>query len=173
MNAVQTGCARIQARHLRGAAPAAPLPSRRAKMPPSAPLSAPQTSTHISMPWFSGSPANTPKYGLLPATATTRKPAASTPISTSRCQRSTVPRPSSSMAKITPASGALKAAANPPAPAAISSLAWKPRSRRPRRFQKSPQASITAAPTCTDGPSRPMEAPANMPKKASGTFHNA
>ena len=99
-------------------------------MPPSAPLSAPQTSTHISMPWFSGSPANTPKYGLLPATATTRKPAASTPISTSRCQRSTVPRPSSSMAKITPASGALKAAANPPAaPAAISSLAWKPRSR--------------------------------------------
>ena len=38
MNAVQTGCARIQARHLRGAAPAAPLPSRRAKMPPSAPL---------------------------------------------------------------------------------------------------------------------------------------
>ncbi|KAG0906908.1 hypothetical protein G6F31_021733 [Rhizopus arrhizus] len=76
------------------------------------------------MPCASGAPPNTPKYGLLPCTATTRKPAASTPINTRRCQRSTVPRPSSSMAKMTPASGALKAAASPPAaPAAISSLA--------------------------------------------------
>lgn len=31
---------------------------------------------------------------------------------------------------------------------------------------------MTAAPTCTDGPSRPIEAPASMPKKASGIFHS-
>ncbi|KFJ59457.1 putative Chloride channel, voltage gated domain protein [Bordetella bronchiseptica] len=86
------------------------------------PLTTLHTSVHHSMSCASAWPANVPRYGLLPAIATTRKPAASTPISTKRCQRSTVPRPSSSMAKITPASGALKAAASPPAaPAAISS----------------------------------------------------
>lgn len=59
--AVQMGCARIQARHDAGAIAAGPLPSRRAKMPPSAPLSAAQISTHHSMPWASGAPAKVPK----------------------------------------------------------------------------------------------------------------
>ena len=143
-------------------------------MPPSAPLSAPQTSTHISMPWFSGSPANTPKYGLLPATATTRKPAASTPISTSRCQRSTVPRPSSSMAKITPASGALKAAANPPARAGCDQFIGV----------ETAQSQATALPEIAPGQHhgrahlhrRAFAAnggASQHAQKASGTFHNA
>ena len=37
-------------------------------------------------------------------------------------------------------------------------------------MHQEPQASITAAPTCTEGPSRPMDAPANMPKNVSGIF---
>lgn len=63
---------------------------------------------------------------------------------------------SSSMANTTPASGVLKAAAIPAAPPAMirpepAFLACKPRRR--------PNVYISAAPTCTVGPSRPTEAP--------------
>ena len=55
------------------------------------------------------------------------KPAANTPSKTRRSQRNITPRPSSSIAKITPASGALKAAAKPPAaPVASNSFVLKP-----------------------------------------------
>ena len=76
------------------------------------------------------------------------KPAANTPSNTRRSQRSITPRPSSSMAKITPAKGALKAAARPPAaPVAMSSFVLKPRKAKLYLRQKFPQASMTAAPT--------------------------
>lgn len=42
--------------------------------------------------------------------------------------------------------------------------------RKPNRRQRLPHASITAAPTCTEGPSRPTEAPANMAQKVRGIF---
>ncbi|MNT34983.1 hypothetical protein D3C72_1709920 [compost metagenome] len=59
--AVQMGWARIQARQDCGAAPTGPLPSKRAKMPPSAPFSAAQMTIHITMFCDSGAPAKTPK----------------------------------------------------------------------------------------------------------------
>ncbi len=58
----------------------------------------------------------------------------------------------------------------PAAPAAINSLLWKDRKGRRRFFQKRPHASMRAAPTCTDGPSRPMEAPASSPMNVRGIF---
>ena len=59
-----------------------------------------------------------------------------------------MPRPNSSMAKITPAKGALNAAARPPAaPVAMSSFVLNPRKAKLYLRQKFPQLSITAAPT--------------------------
>ena len=77
------------------------------------------------------------------------------------------------MAKTTPANGALNAAANPPAaPAAIRSFSCIPLNARLCFLHQPPQADITAAPTCTDGPSRPMDAPHTMPMKVSGILSN-
>ena len=104
--------------------------------------------------------------------ATKIKPAASTPNNTRRSQRSNTPRPSSSIAKMTPARGALNAAAKPPAaPVAMSSLAVNPLNAMPYRRQILPHHNITAAPTCTDGPSRPTDAPMSMARKVRGIFH--
>lgn len=99
------------------------------------------------------------------------KPEASTPKRICLSQRNMMPRPSSSMAKITPASGALNAAAKPPAaPAAIKSFSCIPLNAKPCFLHHAPHAPITVAPTCTDGPSRPMDAPNSIPKKVSGIF---
>ena len=74
---------------------------------------------------------------------------------------------SSSMAKTTPASGVLNAAATPPR-----------RRPAPRRgagpgaagASARPSACMIAAPTCTVGPSRPIEAPQARPSSVSSTL---
>ncbi|MNN30972.1 hypothetical protein D3C81_1446390 [compost metagenome] len=43
--------------------------------------------------------------------------------------------------------------------------------KRNLSWHQRPQASIAAAPTCTDGPSRPTEAPAISAPVVSSTFH--
>ena len=97
------------------------------------------------------------------------KPAANTPIKIWRSQRKITPRPNSSMANTTPAKGALNAAAKPPAaPAAIKSFSCMPLNASPCFLHHAPQAFMTAAPTCTDGPSLPIDAPKIMPKNVSG-----
>ncbi|MNT40243.1 hypothetical protein D3C72_1765460 [compost metagenome] len=76
------------------------------------------------------------------------------------------------MANTTPASGVLNAAASPPAaPAAIRALGWKPMRKRSFSWHQRPHASMAAAPTCTDGPSRPTDAPASNASVVSNTFH--
>ncbi len=73
-------------------------------------------------------------------------------------------RDSSSMAKTTPASGALKAAAMPAAPPATSSAWWLMPECGPNQRRA---WCMTPAATCTDGPSRPMDSPAAKPALAS------
>jgi len=72
----------------------------------------------------------------------------------------------SSMPKTMPASGVLNAAATPAlAPARISPGC--------RRGDRRPSANMMAAPACTVGPSRPMEAPRSSPSSSSATFPSA
>jgi hypothetical protein len=94
----------------------------REKIPAAKPQILP-ASTTPQINWRLGAfVSNMPKYGLLPINATTIKPLASTPSNTSFCHLKEAPRPTSSIAKITPAKGALNAAARPPAaPVAINS----------------------------------------------------
>ncbi|MNY06718.1 hypothetical protein D3C86_1394880 [compost metagenome] len=122
-NATQIGWATTHARQRDGVSPGTPAISILANSPPNTPLTTAQSSTGPQASWSTSIGTFTVKYGLLPSTASDRKPAVSTPDSTRRSQRTAVPRPSSSMANTTPASGVLKAAARPPAaPAAISAL---------------------------------------------------
>ena len=82
---------------------------------------------------------------------------------TSPLERSSKERLISSMPKITPASGVLNAAAMPAeAPARISPGC--------RAGDSRPSANIIEAPTCTVGPSRPIEAPTSRPASVSPIF---
>ena len=63
---------------------------------------------------------------------------------------------SSSMPKTTPASGALKAAATPAEAPATMRPGWREGDMRPVAY-------MSEAPTCTVGPSRPIEAPQRRP----------
>ena len=71
-----------------------------------------------------------------------------------------------SMVNITPAMGALKAAASPaPAPLLI-----RARFSRLVLFRAFPTPWPVMAPIWTEGPSRPMERPAPMPREVSSSF---
>ena len=71
-----------------------------------------------------------------------------------------------SMVNMTPAMGALKAAARPaPAP-----LLMRARFSRLVLFRALPMPWPVMAPICTEGPSRPMDSPAPMPREVSRSF---
>ena len=72
-------------------------------------------------------------------------------------------RDSSSIANMIPPNGVLKAAATPAAPPAM--IRSRVGAIRPRFFPDSMLS--TDAPTCTDGPSRPIVAPDNRPPRVS------
>jgi hypothetical protein len=82
------------------------------------------------------------------------------PVMITPLARASMRPASSSIANTTPASGALKAAAMPAAPPAISSARVSivlPADNHRRA------CCITPAATCTEGPSRPMDSPAANP----------
>ncbi len=101
----------------------------------------------------------TPKYVVLPKKVTPIRPASTMAAMSSPLLRCSSRRESSSIANMTPASGALKVAAIPAAPPATS----RPCELTPRWRGSHPRAcSMTPAAICTEGPSRPIASPASM-----------
>ena len=94
-------------------------------------------------------------------------PARITVVSVVPLVRSSNDRDSSSMANTIPASGVLNAAATPAAPPASTS-AWRCPGNRLPGINRPTLFTITA-PTCTVGPSRPIEPPQNKAAPASST----
>ncbi len=92
-----------------------------------------------------------------------------TAVSTMPLKRCSNVPASSSIANTTPASGVLNAAAMPAPPPARMKREIAFGSSKPRRL---PTAYMMPAPTCTVGPSRPIDAPAARPSRVSPIFAN-
>ena len=100
----------------------------------------------------------------MPYTDTAIRPASTIAATSRPLLRCSGRRDSSSMAKMTPASGVLNAAAMPAAPPAMSS----PCSLTVLRSGSQRRAlCMTPAAICTDGPSRPIDSPASSPQAVS------
>ena len=108
-----------------------------------------------------------PKYVRLPNTDTATRPDSTMQTMTSALCAAWWRRESFSSANITPPSGVLKAAAMPAAaPATIRS--WP--SMRAAGDSQRRTDSITPAPICTVGPSRPADSPASIAPPSSAAF---